>query len=69
MAYAEVAVNAAAPIRQTFTYRIPDGLSLKVWHAVYVHRHTGAPFRLDPVDVRIAAQAAAQPSRRRYRVG
>ncbi|MCH7998560.1 MAG: primosomal protein N' [Chloroflexi bacterium] len=36
MAYAEVAVNAAAPIRQTFTYRIPDGLSLRVGHAVYV---------------------------------
>jgi primosomal protein N' (replication factor Y) len=36
MAYAEVAVNAAAPIRQTFTYRIPDGKSLSVGHAVYV---------------------------------
>ncbi len=36
MAYAEVAVNAAAPIRQTFTYRITDGLSLRVGHAVYV---------------------------------
>jgi primosomal protein N' (replication factor Y) len=36
MAYAEVAVNAAAPIRQTFTYRIPDGLPLRVGHAVYV---------------------------------
>ena len=43
MAYAEVAVNAAALIRQTFTYRIPDnlpaarqGLPLGVGHAVYV---------------------------------
>ena len=43
MAYAEVAVNAAAPIRQTFTYRIPDslpadrqGMPLGVGHAVYV---------------------------------
>ncbi|MHC4480754.1 MAG: replication restart helicase PriA, partial [Planctomycetota bacterium] len=43
MAYAEVAVNAGAPIRQTFTYRIPDnlpagrqGMPLAVGHAVYV---------------------------------
>jgi primosomal protein N' (replication factor Y) len=36
LAYAEVAVNAAAPIRQTFTYRIPDGLALRAGHAVYV---------------------------------
>ena len=36
MAYAEVAVNAAAPIRQTFTYRIPEGLSVRVGHSVYV---------------------------------
>ena len=36
MAYAEVAVNAAAPIRQTFTYRIPEGLSVGVGQAVYV---------------------------------
>ncbi|HLB26114.1 MAG TPA: primosomal protein N' [Dehalococcoidia bacterium] len=36
MAYAEVAVNAAAPIRQTFTYRIPDGLPVRAGHAVYV---------------------------------
>ena len=34
--YAEVAVNAAAPIRQTFTYRIPDGLAVEAGHAVYV---------------------------------
>jgi primosomal protein N' (replication factor Y) len=34
--YAEVAVNAAAPIRQTFTYRIPDGVDVEVGHAVYV---------------------------------
>ncbi len=40
-----------------------------VWHAVYVHRHTGAPFRLDPVDVFVTAQAAAQLGPRRYRVG
>jgi primosomal protein N' (replication factor Y) len=36
MTYAEVAVNAGAPIRQTFTYRIPDNLPLAVGHAVYV---------------------------------
>jgi len=36
MAYAEVAVNAAAPIRQTFTYRIPEGLPVRAGHAVYV---------------------------------
>lgn len=36
MPYAEVAVNAAAPIRQTFTYRIPEGMPLGVGHAVYV---------------------------------
>ena len=36
MAYAEVAVNAAAPIRQTFTYRVPEGMPLCVGHAVYV---------------------------------
>jgi primosomal protein N' (replication factor Y) len=35
--YAEVAVNAAAPIRQTFTYRIPDHLAhVRPGHAVYV---------------------------------
>jgi primosomal protein N' (replication factor Y) len=34
--YAEVAVNAAAPLRQTFTYRIPEGLDIGVGHAVYV---------------------------------
>ncbi|MBI1885071.1 MAG: primosomal protein N' [Chloroflexi bacterium] len=36
MAFAEVAVNAAMPVRQTFTYRIPDGLGAAVGHAVYV---------------------------------
>jgi primosomal protein N' (replication factor Y) len=36
MAFAEVAVNAAAPIRQTFTYRIPDEMVVEVGHAVYV---------------------------------
>jgi primosomal protein N' (replication factor Y) len=36
MPYAEVAVNAAAPLRQTFTYRIPEGLDLRPGHAVYV---------------------------------
>ena len=36
MPFAEVAVNAAAPLRQTFTYRIPDDLSIEVGHAVYV---------------------------------
>jgi primosomal protein N' (replication factor Y) len=34
--FAEVAVNAAAPIRQTFTYRIPDGLPIVPGQAVYV---------------------------------
>jgi primosomal protein N' (replication factor Y) len=34
--FAEVAVNAAAPIRQTFTYRVPDGMTLAVGQAVYV---------------------------------
>ncbi len=36
MPYAEVAVNAAAPIRQTFTYQIPDGVDVEPGHAVYV---------------------------------
>ena len=36
MPFAEVAVNAAAPIRQTFTYRIPDGLDVVPGQAVYV---------------------------------
>jgi primosomal protein N' (replication factor Y) (superfamily II helicase) len=36
MPYAEVAVNAAAPSRQTFTYRIPDGQDVQPGHAVYV---------------------------------
>ncbi|MCH8814853.1 MAG: primosomal protein N' [Chloroflexi bacterium] len=36
MPYAEVAVNAAAPLRQTFTYRIPDDLNVSVGLAVYV---------------------------------
>jgi len=36
MAYAEVAVNAGAPIRQTFTYLIPEGMPLGVGQAVYV---------------------------------
>ena len=35
--FAEVAVNAAAPIRQTFTYRIPGQLAhIQPGHAVYV---------------------------------
>ena len=34
--YAEVAVNAAAPLRQTFTYHIPPGLDISIGHAVYV---------------------------------
>ena len=34
--YAEVAVNAAAPVHQTFTYRIPDGVAIEPGHAVYV---------------------------------
>ena len=36
MPFAEVAVNAAAPLRQTFTYRVPDGLAVAPGHAVYV---------------------------------
>jgi primosomal protein N' (replication factor Y) len=36
MPYAEVTVNAAAPIRQTFTYRIADGQDVEPGHAVYV---------------------------------
>jgi primosomal protein N' (replication factor Y) len=36
MPYAEVAVNAAAPLRQTFTYRIPEQLDVSSGHAVYV---------------------------------
>jgi len=36
MPYAEVAVNAAAPLRQTFTYRIPADLPVEAGHAVYV---------------------------------
>ncbi|MDO8614781.1 MAG: primosomal protein N' [Dehalococcoidia bacterium] len=36
MPYAEVAVNAAAPLRQTFTYRIPAPLSVVPGQAVYV---------------------------------
>lgn len=34
--YAEVAVNATAPIRQTFTYAIPAGMDVQPGHAVYV---------------------------------
>src|SRR3972149_6817661 len=36
MPFAEVAVNAAAPLRQTFTYPLPDGLAIAPGHAVYV---------------------------------
>ncbi len=36
MPFAEVAVNAAAPLRQTFSYRVPDGLAIAPGHAVYV---------------------------------
>lgn len=36
MPYAEVAVNAAAPFRQAFTYRVPEGLQVEVGHAVFV---------------------------------
>src|SRR3989449_9213634 len=36
MPFAEVAVNAAAPLRQTFTYRVPDGLPIEPGQAVYV---------------------------------
>ncbi|HET8944647.1 MAG TPA: primosomal protein N', partial [Dehalococcoidia bacterium] len=34
--FAEVAVNAAAPVRQTFTYRVPDGMEVGAGQAVYV---------------------------------
>jgi primosomal protein N' (replication factor Y) (superfamily II helicase) len=36
MPFAEVAVNAAAPIRQTFTYATPDGVHVEPGQAVYV---------------------------------
>jgi len=36
MPFAEVAVNAAVPLRQTFTYRVPDGVPAAVGQAVYV---------------------------------
>jgi len=36
MPFAEVAVNSAAPHRQTFTYSLPNGLSVAVGQAVYV---------------------------------
>src|SRR3989304_144397 len=34
--FAEVAVNAAAPIRQTFTYRVPPGVGVLPGQSVYV---------------------------------
>ncbi|HXG42543.1 MAG TPA: primosomal protein N' [Dehalococcoidia bacterium] len=36
MPYAEVAVNAPFPSRQSFTYRIPDGLDVRPGHLLYV---------------------------------
>ncbi len=36
MAYAEVAVNAYFPHRDTFTYEIPPGLDVRPGHAVFV---------------------------------
>ena len=36
MPFAEVAVNTAIPLRQTFTYRIPDSLAVEAGSAVYV---------------------------------
>jgi primosomal protein N' len=36
MRFAEIAVNAAAPIRQTFTYAIPDDVHVEPGQAVYV---------------------------------
>ncbi len=36
MPYAEVAVNASAPLHQTFTYRVPDGLFIAPGHVVHV---------------------------------
>jgi hypothetical protein len=36
MTFAEVAVNAAAPLRHSFTYRVPEGLTVLPGQAVYV---------------------------------
>ncbi len=36
MPFAEVAVNAAVPLRQAFTYRVPDGVPVTPGQAVYV---------------------------------
>ncbi len=36
MTFAEVAVNAGVPLRQSFTYRVPEGLSVLPGQAVYV---------------------------------
>jgi primosomal protein N' (replication factor Y) len=36
MPFAEVAVNAAAPLKQTFTYRVPEGMDVLPGQAVYV---------------------------------
>src|SRR5581483_6893128 len=36
MLYAEVAVNSSFPHRQTFSYRVPDGLDVRAGAAVYV---------------------------------
>ncbi len=60
MPYAEVAVNAAAPIRQAFTYRIPDELTVAVGQAVYV------PFgarTLQGVVVEVTAEPRYQDAR------
>ncbi|HEY5639607.1 MAG TPA: primosomal protein N' [Dehalococcoidia bacterium] len=54
MPYAEVAVNAAAPIRQTFTYRVPDELTVAVGQAVYV------PFGMRTLQG-IVAEVTAEP--------
>ena len=36
MPFAEVAVNSPIPAQQTFTYRVPDGMSLAPGQTVYV---------------------------------
>ena len=60
MPFAEVAVNAAAPIRQTFTYRVPDGLNVLPGQAVYV------PFgarTLQGIVMEVTAEAAYPEAR------
>jgi len=58
--FAEVAVNAAAPVRQTFTYHIPEGMDIRPGQAVYV------PFgsrTLQGVVMEVAQEAAFPEAR------